>query len=208
MQNRTAGKHANTIITAGDDNAGAADFIFIETRNAPKRSDGAPGRLTNTDKAKINKQPIVNKDHKQPIKTVPPIISKHPIVNKQTPKVVNKESVKVVNRGNKEQVQSKVIRIRNVEDYDAFKKNNKRCVVFYSAEWCHACKSIGTLYTRIANRYYKRVAMAYVDIDEAKLDFTAVPVFVTLFNGKEMKNIEGSDEEGLKSIIKEVIKAE
>lgn len=105
----------------------------------------------------------------------------------------------------KSKSKSKVVEIRTGAEYDKFKQRNKRCVVFYGAEWCHACKDIEGLYARIANRYYKRVAMAHVDIDVAQLDFTHVPVFVALRNGKQIDSMEGADRAGLKELVKKAI---
>lgn len=102
---------------------------------------------------------------------------------------------------------SKVIEITNFTEYDEFKRNHRRGVIFYSAQWCQACQEIKDLYYRIAKRYYKRVALAYVDIDVAKLDFTAVPVFVAFRKGKQINNMEGADRNGLKQLIKETIQA-
>lgn len=103
---------------------------------------------------------------------------------------------------------NKVIEITSTEEYEKFKKKYSRCVVFYGAEWCHSCKDIEGLYARIANRYYKRVAMAHVDIDVALLDFTHVPVFVALRRGKQIDTIKGANRAGLKELVKKAIIAE
>lgn len=100
---------------------------------------------------------------------------------------------------------SKVFEITNVGEYSAFKNNHPRAIIFYSAEWCTACKEIKPLYTRIANRYWKRVAMAYVDIDTCQLDFSSIPVFVALYEGKQINSMEGASESGLKALVKETI---
>lgn len=107
--------------------------------------------------------------------------------------------------GNITKLEDKVIRIRNLHEYEKFKKKYDRSVIFYGAKWCHACTEISNLYNRIAKRYYKRVAMAYVDIDEANLDFTAVPVFVGLRYGKQIDSIEGGEKHELKELIKKTI---
>ena len=103
--------------------------------------------------------------------------------------------------------ENKVIEIHNVKEYEEFKKH-ARGVVFYGATWCHACKDIETLYARIANRYHKRIAMAHVDIDEANLDFSEVPVFVALRHGTQIDSVEGADKKGLKLLIKNAITCE
>lgn len=108
----------------------------------------------------------------------------------------------------KNSTENKVIEITNKREYEKFKEKYNRSVVFYGAEWCHACKDIGRLYSRIANRYHKRVAMAHVDIDVANLDFTHVPVFAALRHGKQIDSMEGADRAGLKELVKKAIMAE
>jgi len=100
---------------------------------------------------------------------------------------------------------SKVLSITNSKEYEAFKKTHTRGIIFYGASWCHACSEIEPLYTRIANRYHKRITLAHVDIDECKLDFERIPVFVGYYEGKELANMEGADSGGLKQLIKEII---
>lgn len=101
---------------------------------------------------------------------------------------------------------SSVIDISDKSDYLEFKKH-KRCIIFYGAKWCKGCREIQGLYERIANRYQKRIKMAHVDIDDAGLDFEAVPVFVTFYNGNVLNSMEGANVKGLKNLIKEVIEA-
>lgn len=100
---------------------------------------------------------------------------------------------------------SKVIRITNKQEYEDFKKNHRRAVIFYGAKWCEACVEMVDIYTRIANRYPNRVAMAYVDIDECNLDFSIVPIFLSFRKGQQLNGMEGADRKGLKQLIKEVI---
>lgn len=101
---------------------------------------------------------------------------------------------------------NKVIDINNVRDYDTFKKKYTCGVIFYSASWCEACSELLPLYERIANRYYKYVALGYVDIDKCRLDFNKVPVFVAFYKGEEVNSIEGADSDRLKEFIRSTIK--
>lgn len=103
---------------------------------------------------------------------------------------------------------SKVIEINNKEEYSSFKTEHRRGVIFYGATWCEACEEIKPLYTRIANRYFKRIAMAYVDIDVCGLDFTSVPVFVSFRKGNQLNSMEGASERELKMFIKHAIEFE
>lgn len=100
---------------------------------------------------------------------------------------------------------SKVIEITNLDQYETFKQAHRRGIIFYGAGWCHACKEIEPLYTRIANRYHKRIAMAHVDIDVCKLEFSKVPVFVSFRKGTQLDSMIGADNEGLKEFVKEAI---
>lgn len=100
---------------------------------------------------------------------------------------------------------SKVIEILNPDEYQKFKISHKRAVIFYSAEWCKACKDIEPLYSRIANRYAKRIALAHVDIDVCGLDFTAIPVFVSFHKGEQLDSMEGASDAGLRVFIKHAI---
>ena len=100
---------------------------------------------------------------------------------------------------------SKLIRITNKNEYIDFKKNHPRAVIFYGAEWCEACTEIKPLYIRVANRYYQRVTLGYVDIEECKLDFSVIPIFVSFRNGEQLNSMEGADRKALKEFIKEVI---
>lgn len=102
---------------------------------------------------------------------------------------------------------SKVVHITNNQQYFKFIRKYRRAVVFYGAEWCEACTDMWDLYTRIANRYDKYVAMAYVDIEVCKLNFGVVPIFVSLRKGEYLDSIEGADRVGLKQLVKEVILA-
>lgn len=102
---------------------------------------------------------------------------------------------------------SSVVEIKNREGFEAFKKH-RRCVVFYGAEWCDACKGIENLYARIATRYRKKIRMAHVDVDKLQLDFSKVPIFVTYRKGKVLNTMVGANKEGLKELVKEAIQAE
>ena len=100
---------------------------------------------------------------------------------------------------------SKVVQITNVNEYKKFKENNRRGVILYGAKWCHACEDIKPLYVRIANRYYKKIAMAYVDIEKCNLDFSKVPVLNSFYRGKITNSMEGASKSGLKEFIKDAI---
>ena len=98
-----------------------------------------------------------------------------------------------------------MLRISNLEEYEALKNNNRRLVIFYSSNQCEACVDTIPLYERIAKRYHKRVTLAYCDIDECRLNFEVVPVFVSFYKGHFVNRMEGVNSINLKLFIKEVI---
>ena len=97
--------------------------------------------------------------------------------------------------------------IKSYDEFRIFKDKSKRGIIFYSASWCTACSTIKPLYERIAARYSKHVRFAYCDIDfpGTALDFSAIPVFVTYYKGKEINSLVGSDKNGMKDLIREII---
>lgn len=103
---------------------------------------------------------------------------------------------------------SKVITITNLEEFKAFRNNHPRGIIFYSSEKCHACKKIEPLYTRIANRYHEKIAMAYTDIDSCGLNFKELPMFVSFHNGNRLDSMVGANPQDLKIFIKATIKTE
>lgn len=98
-----------------------------------------------------------------------------------------------------------VTTLNNKDDFTDFIGRNKRCIIFYSADWCGVCKERKPLYFRIANRYHKRIAFAYVDIDEVGMNINVVPIFDTYYKGEIIKSEEGPDPETLKELIKYAI---
>ena len=101
--------------------------------------------------------------------------------------------------------ESKVIKITNRDEYEAFKNDHRRGIIFYGAEWCQACQDITAMYTRVANRYHKRIAMAHADIDTCQLKFERIPVFVAYLGGEEVNSIEGADDDRLKRFVRDTI---
>jgi len=106
-----------------------------------------------------------------------------------------------------------IIKIKSRDEYTAFKSSHIRSVVFYSAKWCVSCDLIKDFYRRLAKRCAghdnpdrKGIAFGYVDIEKCGLDFSQVPVFVTMYKGKQINSLEGADKTGLKELIQELIK--
>ena len=98
-----------------------------------------------------------------------------------------------------------VTHIRNKKESDSFTENNKKCIIFYSAEYCPACQDIKPLYARIAKRYGDRVSFSIIDIEEAGVQFETVPVFEGYHKGEGIKRMEGVDTLSLKQFVKAMI---
>lgn len=97
-----------------------------------------------------------------------------------------------------------VTNIVKKREFDNFIKKNKTLViVFYGAKWCEACTEIYPMYERIQKKYSKIISMCYVDITDAKLDFSSIPVFESYYNGKSLISMIGADVPSLKDFIKE-----
>jgi thioredoxin-like negative regulator of GroEL len=100
---------------------------------------------------------------------------------------------------------SKVVEITTEEDFVKFVNENKRAVIFYGAVNCHACENIKPLFNSIANKYYKRIAFGYTDVEKAKLNIKFVPLLVSFRSGEEIMRKLGADNEALRDFIKESI---
>lgn len=102
---------------------------------------------------------------------------------------------------------SYVVELNTADDFKKFKKNNKRAIIFYSADYCVACHEVKDLYYRIAARYHKRAAFAIVDIEKVGLDFETLPIFDSYHKEEGFSTMIGADIPGLKNYIIEVINA-
>lgn len=100
---------------------------------------------------------------------------------------------------------SKVVEITSQEEYDKLLEDHRRLVIFFGAKWCDGCTKVTPLYEQIANRYHKRVTLAHIDIDDNKLDYSQVPVFVAYRKGKQINSFLGGEKHSLKELVKEAI---
>lgn len=113
--------------------------------------------------------------------------------------------IKPVPRAPQKSNQYKIPELRSYDDYLTFKRKHDRCIVFYGTKWCKACTTMDDIYRRIARRYKDYVAMAHCDIDVAGIQFSAVPIFSSIYKGEEINSVRGSDVDGLKDLVKEII---
>lgn len=74
-------------------------------------------------------------------------------------------------------------------------------VIDFFATWCGPCKRIAPTYEKLAEAF-TNVTFLKVDVDESaeltnEYNISAMPTFVFLKNGKEVKRVEGADMAGL-----------
>lgn len=74
-------------------------------------------------------------------------------------------------------------------------------VIDFFATWCGPCKRIAPFFEKLAESV-KSVSFFKVDVDESpdlvnEFDVSAMPTFVFLKDGKEVKRVEGADMYGL-----------
>lgn len=98
---------------------------------------------------------------------------------------------------------SQVTTISKKQDFDEFiNRKNTLVIVFYGAGWCDACTDVYPMYERIQKKYSNILSMCYVDISQAKLDFSSIPVFESYYNGTSISSMVGTDIPSLKDFIK------
>jgi thioredoxin 1 len=76
-------------------------------------------------------------------------------------------------------------------------------VIDFFALWCGPCKRIAPTYEKLAEAF-PNITFLKVDVDESgelvnMFDISAMPTFVFLKNGKEIKRVEGADMKGLEA---------
>lgn len=76
-------------------------------------------------------------------------------------------------------------------------------VIDFFATWCGPCKRIAPTFEKLAEAF-PNVTFLKVDVDEAPelvntFDVSAMPTFVFLKDGNEVKRVEGADMAGLEA---------
>jgi len=76
-------------------------------------------------------------------------------------------------------------------------------VIDFFATWCGPCKRIAPTYEKLSESLLSIVFLK-VDVDESpelvnEFDISAMPTFVFLKDGKEVKRVEGADMGGLEA---------
>ena len=97
--------------------------------------------------------------------------------------------------------------IRNHGDYSSLINNHNKVIIFYTSNYCPACKDIKSLYIRIANRYNKYITFAYADVEECEIFIETLPTFESFIGAKSYGRITGDNVSTLKSLIKDLYKS-
>lgn len=68
------------------------------------------------------------------------------------------------------------------------------CVVKFTATWCGPCRTIGPLYSKLANEYDSKVKFLEIDIDTADEitnyeDVKSIPLFLFYHNGVKLNDL-------------------
>lgn len=76
-------------------------------------------------------------------------------------------------------------------------------VIDFFATWCGPCKRIAPTYEKLSEAF-TNVTFLKVDVDESpelteQYSISAMPTFVFLKDGKEVKRVEGADMAGLEA---------
>ena len=76
-------------------------------------------------------------------------------------------------------------------------------VIDFFATWCGPCKRIAPTYEKLSESF-PGIVFLKVDVDESpeivnQYDINAMPTFVFLKDGKEVKRVEGADMAGLEA---------
>lgn len=100
---------------------------------------------------------------------------------------------------------TKIIQLQNIEEHNEFIRNNRRCVIFYGAIWCNPCSEMKVFYGRIADRYSKRLPMAFADIDKIKIHVNSIPTFISYRKGNKLETVEGANRDKLKVLVSNIL---
>ncbi|CAE6441767.1 unnamed protein product [Rhizoctonia solani] len=102
----------------------------------------------------------------------------------------------------------KVIHIKSQEEHDALIKSNKFVVLDFHAVWCGPCHMIAPVYEQLAGKH-ENVKFAKVDVDNVSdiaqnYGITAMPTFIFLRDGEQVKLIKGANQVALEQAVSEL----
>eukprot|EP00547_Thalassionema_nitzschioides_P003616 CAMPEP_0194211400 /NCGR_PEP_ID=MMETSP0156-20130528/10218_1 /TAXON_ID=33649 /ORGANISM="Thalassionema nitzschioides, Strain L26-B" /LENGTH=106 /DNA_ID=CAMNT_0038938933 /DNA_START=128 /DNA_END=448 /DNA_ORIENTATION=+ len=102
-----------------------------------------------------------------------------------------------------------VINLSDGEAADKFQKINPKNVLYFTAQWCGPCRTIGPIVEDLS-KTYESVAFGKVDVDvnsEAamKYQISAVPTFIFFDGETETSKFSGADPAQLETQVKSLM---
>lgn len=90
-----------------------------------------------------------------------------------------------------------------MKELEAFTGQHKRVLVMMGASSCIACDVAGPHLAAAAEQYQKKLWIAYVDITEAGIKVSSIPLFQGFFNGFKLPELmeHGYSLEGLNDLM-------
>merc|ERR1712173_505405 len=104
---------------------------------------------------------------------------------------------------------SKMVRqLATDEEFKQALESNKRVVVDFTATWCPPCRAIAPIFEQLAAEHAD-ITFVRVDVDEneeasATAGISCMPTFQFYLDGKKVAQMEGADQNGLKTKIGEL----
>ena len=95
-------------------------------------------------------------------------------------------------------------RVTILKDKDQRKKfvyGNDKCIIFYSAVWCPKCEGLVKMYSKLADKYGDAMKFGHCDIDEANIDYEAIPRFDCFYKGKRARKFISSNQGNVSEAI-------
>lgn len=94
--------------------------------------------------------------------------------------------------------------LKTIPEFDNAKLQTSLLVIDFTASWCGPCKKIGPVFEKMAWEY-PMVKFTKCDVDEADKELielcevAAMPTFKFFKAGKQVDEMQGADEAGLKA---------
>ncbi len=104
---------------------------------------------------------------------------------------------------------SAMIEINNINDFNNFLLNNKKCVAFFGTQKCGHCRNIRPFIEDISNKY-KSVKFAHIEITYDTQNIipqqyrnTGFPLIIYYKDNKVISNVLGDDKDAITKMLKD-----